>query len=48
MILVQGDKYGSSFSFLQVDNHFSQQHLLKMLSFLHSVFLAPLSTIRWV
>jgi hypothetical protein len=29
LILVQGDRHGSSFSFLQADNHFSQQHLLK-------------------
>jgi hypothetical protein len=33
---------------LQMDNHFSQQHLLKSLSFLHSILLAPLSKIRWV
>jgi hypothetical protein len=33
LILVQGDKHGSSFSFLQTDNHISQQHLLKRLSF---------------
>jgi hypothetical protein len=38
LILVQGDKHGSSFSFLQMDKHFSQQHLLKRLSFLHHVF----------
>jgi hypothetical protein len=43
LILLQGDRYGSSFSFLQMDNHFSQQHLLKRLSFLCSIFLAPLS-----
>jgi hypothetical protein len=41
LILVQGDKHGSSFSFLWMDNHFSQQHLLKKLSFLHRIFLAP-------
>jgi hypothetical protein len=41
LILVQGDKHGSSFSFLQTDNHFSQQYLLKRLSFLHHIFLAP-------
>jgi hypothetical protein len=35
LILIQGDKHESSFSFLQADNHFSQQHLLKGLSFLH-------------
>jgi hypothetical protein len=48
LILVQGDRHGSSFSFLQTDNRFSQQHLLKRLSFLHRIFLAPLSKIRWV
>jgi hypothetical protein len=46
LILVQGDRHGSSFSFLQMDNHFSQQHLLKRLSFLHHLFLAPLSKMR--
>jgi hypothetical protein len=29
LTLVQGDRHGSSFSFLQMDNHFSQQHLLR-------------------
>jgi hypothetical protein len=38
LILVQGDRHGSSFSFLQMCNHFSQQHLVKRLSFLHLVF----------
>jgi hypothetical protein len=33
LILAQGDRHGSSFSFLQVGNHFSQQHLLKRVSF---------------
>jgi hypothetical protein len=47
LILVQGEKHGSSFSFLHVDIQFSQQHLLKTLSFLHCIFLAPLSKIRW-
>jgi hypothetical protein len=46
LILVQGDRHGSSFSFLQTDNHFSQQHLLKRLSFLQCVFLMPLSKIK--
>jgi hypothetical protein len=41
LILVQGDKHGSSFSFMQTDNHFSQQRLLKRLSFVHHIFLAP-------
>jgi hypothetical protein len=48
LILVQGNRHGSSFGFLQMDNHFSQQHLLKRLSFLHHMFLAPLSKMRWV
>jgi hypothetical protein len=38
LILVKGDKHESSFSFLQIGNHFSQQHLLQRLSFLHRVF----------
>jgi hypothetical protein len=46
LMLVQCDRHGSSFSFLQTDNHFSQQHLLKRLSFLRCVFLAPLSKMR--
>jgi hypothetical protein len=48
LILVQGDKHGPSFSLLQIDNHFSQKHLLKRLSSLHRIFLAPLSKIRWM
>jgi hypothetical protein len=32
----------------KVDNHFPQQHLLSRLSFLHHIFLAPLSKMRWV
>jgi hypothetical protein len=36
-IQVQGDRHGSSFSFLQADSHFSKQHLLKRLSILHHV-----------
>jgi hypothetical protein len=47
LILVQGNRHESSFSFLQADNHFSQQYLLKRLSVLHHVFLVPLSKIRW-
>jgi hypothetical protein len=31
-ILVQGEKRGLNYSFLQADIHFSQQHLLKRLS----------------
>jgi hypothetical protein len=44
---VQGDRHESSFSFLQADNHFSQQHLLKRLSFLHHMSLTSLSKIKW-
>jgi hypothetical protein len=47
LIFVQGEWYGSSFSFLQAYNKFSQQHLLKRLSFLYHIFLAPLSKIMW-
>jgi hypothetical protein len=43
LILVQGDRHGSSFIFLQEDIHFSQKYLLKRLSFLHHMFLVPLS-----
>jgi hypothetical protein len=46
LILVQGDRHGSGISFLQVDNDFSQQHLLKGLSFLHHIYLIPLSEIH--
>jgi hypothetical protein len=38
LILVQGDRHGSSFSFLQTGNHFSKQHLLKRLSFCKAYF----------
>jgi hypothetical protein len=47
LTVVQDDRHGSSFSFLQADDHFSQQHLLKRLSFLHHIFLVTLSKIRW-
>jgi hypothetical protein len=47
LILVQGINK-SNFSFLQADNHFPRQHLLKRLSFLHSMFLALLSKIKWI
>jgi hypothetical protein len=46
LILVQGEKHGSSSSFLHADIQFAQQHLSKKLSFLHCMFLAPLSKIR--
>jgi hypothetical protein len=35
LILVQGERQGSSFNLLHMDIQFSQQHLLKRLSFLH-------------
>ena len=44
-IFVCGVRKCSSFILLQVDDHFSQHHLLKRLSFLHCVFLPPLSNI---
>jgi hypothetical protein len=43
LILVQGDKHGPNFNFLQSDIKVSQKHLSKMLPFLHSMFLVPLS-----
>jgi hypothetical protein len=46
LILAHGDTHGTSFSFLQADNHFSQQHLLKRLSIRHHMFLVPLSIAR--
>jgi hypothetical protein len=48
LILVQGQRHGPSFSSLQAESQFFQQHLLKKLSFLHCVFLETLSRIRWV
>ena len=36
----------SNFILLQVVDQFSQHHLLKRLSFLHGIFLPPLSKIR--
>jgi hypothetical protein len=47
LILAQDERQRSSFSFLQADSHFSQQYLLKRLSFLHHMILAPLSKIWW-
>ena len=41
-------RQGSSFIFLHVAVQFSQHHLLKRLSFLHCVFLVPLSKISWL
>ena len=46
LIFVYGVRKCSSFILLQVVDQFSQQHLLKKLSFLHCIFLLPLSKIR--
>ena len=45
-IFVYGVRKCSSFILSQVVDQFSQHHLLKILSFLHFVFLPPLSKIR--
>ena len=45
-IFVYGVKKCSDFILLHVAVQFSQHHLLKRPSFLHSVFLPPLSKIR--
>jgi hypothetical protein len=47
LILIQGERHESSFGFLHADIQFSQQHLLKRLSFLHCTFLVLLSKMRW-
>ena len=44
-IFVYGVRKCSSFILLQVVDQFSQHHLLKRLSFLHCIFLLPLSKI---
>ena len=46
LIFVFDVKKCSSFILLQVVDQFSQQHLLKRLSFLYCIFLPPLSKIR--
>ena len=46
LIFVSDVTEGSNFNLLLVAIQFSQQHLLKRLSFLHSVFLPPLSLIN--
>ena len=46
LIFVYGVRKCSSFILLQVVDQFSQHHLLKRLSFLHCIFLTPLSKIR--
>jgi hypothetical protein len=43
LIFSQGERQRSNFSLLHVNIQFSQQHLLKRLSFLHCVFWVPLS-----
>ena len=45
-IFVYGVRKCSSFILLHVVEQFSQKHLLKRLSFLHCMFLPPLSKIR--
>ena len=45
-IFVYGVRKCSSFILLQVVDLFSQHHLLKGMSFLHCIFLPPLSKIR--
>ena len=45
-IFVYGVRKCPSFILLQVVDQFSQHHLLKRLSFLHCIFLPPLSEIR--
>ena len=46
-IFMYGVREHSNFILLHVAVQFSQQHLLKRLSFLHCIFLPPLSKIRW-
>ena len=46
-IFVYGVRKYSNFTLLHVAVQFSQHHLLKRLSFLHCIFLPPLSKIRW-
>ena len=45
-IFVYGVRKCSSFILLQVIDQFSQHYLLKSFSFLHCIFLPPLSKIR--
>ena len=46
-IFVYGVRKCSSFILLQVVDQFSQHDFLKRLSFLHCIFLPPLSKIRY-
>jgi hypothetical protein len=43
---VQSDSYESIFIFLHTDCQLDQHYFLKMLSFLHGIFLASLSKIK--
>ena len=45
-IFVYSVRKCSSFSLLHVVDQFSQHHLLKGLSFLHCIFLPPLSNVK--
>uniref|UniRef100_A0A9L0SSC5 Uncharacterized protein n=1 Tax=Equus caballus TaxID=9796 RepID=A0A9L0SSC5_HORSE len=45
LIFVHGEREWSTFILLHVAVQFSQHHLLKRLSFLHCMLLAPLSNI---
>ena len=45
-IFVYGVRTCSSFILLQMVDQFSRHHLLKRLSFLHCIFLPPLSKVR--
>ena len=45
-IFVYSVRKCSSFILLQVDDQFSQHHLLKRLSLIHCIFLPPLSKLR--
>ena len=47
-IFVYGVRKCFSFILLQVVDQFSQHHFLKRLSFLHFMFLPPLSKIKYV
>lgn len=42
LVLMQGNSYVSNFILLLVSIQFSLHHLLKMVSFLHHIFLAAL------
>jgi hypothetical protein len=48
LIFVQGERYRSKSSLLNVDIQFFQHNLLKRLSFLDCMFSAPLSKIKWL